>query len=498
MVIDPKGIHVKRRDFIKTTTLVSIAAAALPQTSLIGQDARSALRPIPRGRKRTVLFLNDNPSSFEKFIASIKAIKEFDISVIPIQINFQKPQDILNSIQGKDADLLFICLPRVTNNSGIVPTGLADFNVPIILLPVNFDLIMLEADVAASFRMRGANAMLANSEAHALELIKTASTSRILEGKKIVIYGRPFDSSSIPARHLNAEYVYQHTGVRIEYRPIDELKPLLATVDEAKAVKEMERWKKEAFKVVEASDKALLESCRLYVLLRSIADKESLAGISIDCLNFSFNANPILPYPCLPFTRLRDDGIAAPCEADVCASLSSMLFQEISKRSSYLCNVSGVNETKSSIVLRHCVAPLKLMGQDAPPLRYTIRDYHGTGRGATPEVEFPIGVDVTMGAFSKDLKSIVLWPGKTIARVKDTDTPSFANLPATATPEMRNMRKFCSNHLEVQIKDMDRFLQNISGCHYVMIAGTYTKAFHEEMLRMNVSIISPSDSAAPA
>jgi hypothetical protein len=55
----------------------------------------------------------------------------------------------------------------------------------------------------------------------------------------------------------------------------------------------------------------------------------------------------------------------------------------------------------------------------------------------------------TRGAFSKDLKSIVLWPGKTIARVKDTDTPSFANLPATAAPEMKNMRKFCSNHVEV-------------------------------------------------
>jgi len=250
-----------------------------------------------------------------------------------------------------------MCLGRVTTVSGTYAAAMGKVDIPVILLPVNFDLIMLEADLAAAFRARGTYAMVANSEDHALELINVLAAPRILEGKRALIYGRPFDSTSVPARNLNEDYVYRHTGARIQYRPIEELKQMLEGVSEANARKEMERWKKGAARIVEPRDPAIMDSSRLYVLLRSIVDKEGLSAISIDCLNFSFNANPILPLPCLAFTRLRDEGISAPCEADVCASLSSMLLQEISKKPSHFCNVSSVDTQASSTVLRDCVAP---------------------------------------------------------------------------------------------------------------------------------------------
>jgi hypothetical protein len=489
---DQQGFH-GRRDFLKTTTLAGMAAT-LPTASLLGQDVKSVSKTRPIGKKRTLLFLTDSPSSYEKLIESIKAVKEFDFLVSTLQVNYQKLQDLDKSIQEKNADLILMILPRVINNSGNIPAAISDLDVPIIFLPVNLDLIMLEADMVSTFRSRGVTAMLANSESHAIELLKIAATPMVLEGKKAVIYGRPFDSSSIPARNLNADYVYKHTGVQIVYRPIEELKPLLQGVDEARARKEMERWKKEAAQIVEPSDQAILEESRLYVLLRSIVDKENLSAISIDCLSFSFDSKPLLPLPCLSFTRLRDEGIAAPCEADVCASLSSMLLQQISGKPSYFCNVSAVNEEKSTAVLRHCVAPLKLMGPAAPQLSYNLRDYHGLGRGATPEVDFPVGIDVTLGCLGKDLKTIVLWPGRTISRKKDTDRPSFENAP----PAYAKMRKYCSNHLEVKVRDIDRFIQSISGCHYVMVAGSYTQQLRDAMLRMGVTIIGPSDSAAPA
>ena len=493
MGMDLKCVHVGRRDFIKTTTLAGMAAT-LPVTSLLAQEPRGALKPSPQGKKRRLIFLTDTPPAYNQITESIRAIKEYEFEITPVVFNPQKVQEAGNSIREiKDADILFIILPRVTTSSGNIPAALGDLDIPIVLLPVNLDLIMLESDMAAHFRARGANAMLANSQAHAIELIKIAAAPRILEGKKIVIYGRPFDSSSIPARNLSEEFVYKRTGARIQYRPVDELKPLLAGVSEESARKEMERWKKEAVQVTEASDQAILDASRLYILLRSIVDKEGLSGISIDCLGFSFTANPILPYPCLSFTRLRDEGITAPCEADVCAGLSSMVLQEISQKPSYFCNVSAVDEQKSSAVLRHCVAPLKLMGREAPQLPYNLRDYHGMGRGVTPEVQFPVGVEVTMGGFNKDFSNFVLWPGRTIARVKDTDRPSFENAP----PAYAKMRRYCSNHLEVTIKDMNQFLQGIAGCHHAMVAGSYTNDVRNAMMRMNVRIVGPSDMTTP-
>jgi len=484
------GIQVGRRDFIKATALAGVVAATLPGTSLAAQEGvKAVFKPSPEGTKRNVLFITDAPKRYEPLMNRIRAIREFEFTVSPLEVNLQKSPESVRSSLGASTDIVFMVLPQLTSSTGSIAAGMGDINVPVIILPVNFDLIMLEADVAAQFRARGVNALLANSEEQALELIRIAAAPRILEGKRALIFGRPFDSTSIPARNLNADYVYRHTGVTLQYRPVEELKQRLESIDEASARKDMERWKREATEVVETSDKAILDSSRLYLLLRSLVEKEGLAGISIDCLGFSFNPNPILPYPCLPTTRLRDEGIAVPCEAEVCGMLTSMVFQGISRKSSYFANVSAVDTQKSSAVLRHCVAPLKLLGADAPALPYRLRDYHGTGRGVTAEVQFPVGLDVTMGGFNKDLTGFVLWPGKTVARVRDTDRPSFENAP----PAYAKMRRYCSNHLEVKVKDVDSFIQKIAGCHHVMVAGNYKKAVGEAMLRMNVRVIGPSD-----
>jgi L-fucose isomerase-like protein len=173
--------------------------------------------------------------------------------------------------------------------------------------------------------------------------------------------------------------------------------------------------------------------------------------------------------------------------------LSSMVLQEISQKPSYFCNISSVNPEKSSTVLRHCVAPLQLLGRDVAALPYRLRDYHGIG-GATPEVVFPIGLEVTMGGFTKDLKNFVAWPGRIQTGIHDTDTPSF-NSPGA---QNRKMRRYCTNRAELKIKEADVFLQKIVGIHHVMVAGIYTKALREEMIRLNVNLIGPVDSSAPA
>jgi hypothetical protein len=146
-----------------------------------------------------------------------------------------------------------------------------------------------------------------------------------------------------------------------------------------------------------------------------------------------------------------------------------------------------VNRQQSNIILRHCVAPLKLMGRDAPSIPYNLRDYHGMGRGVTPEVEFPAGVEVSVGAFSKDLKSFVLWPGRIQAGSKDDQTAFGAE-----------SRTYCSNGAKVKIKDVDGFFQNIMGIHHNMVAGNHAKAIHDALLGMNINFIGPSDFAPPS
>jgi hypothetical protein len=63
------------------------------------------------------------------------------------------------------------------------------------------------------------------------------------------------------------------------------------------------------------------------------------------------------------------------------------------------------------------------------------------------------------------------------AQIGDTNRPSFDN----PTPELKKMRRYCSNRAELKIKDADAFFQKIVGIHHVMVAGIYTKALREEM-----------------
>ncbi len=489
---EQKGIQVRRRDFIKATTLASMAAT-LPLTSLAGPNTMNGSIPSPAGKKRNLVFLSNTPESYEKFINSIKSLREYDVDVTPMKADFQKPQEILASIESKNTDILLMRLPSVGMTSRHIAEGMGTLDIPVILLPASPDLILLETDLAAAFQMKGTNALVAHSEERALELIKIFAAPRILEGKKALIFGRPYNSTTVPAPNLSDEFIYRRTGVRLEHRPMEELIERMKSVDEAAARREMERWKKEATKIVEPSDEEIIKSSKLYVLLRNIVDEEELSSISIDCLSYSFGNDTTLPTPCLAFTRLRDEGVSAPCEADICMMLASMVLQEIGRKPSYVCNVSSVNTETSSTVLRHCVTPLKMFGPDGEQQPYVLRDYHGYGRGVTAEMEFPVGLEVTIGGFSKDLKSFVLWPGKIRPGKYDMNTPSFENPPTG----MENMRKFCSNRAEIKINDVNSFLKNIAGIHNIMIAGSHSQAIGDAMLRMNVDVIAPPDLTIP-
>jgi L-fucose isomerase-like protein len=481
-----KETHVGRRDFIKTTSIASVAAT-LPATKLAGQDAGSGSNPNPGRTKKRLLFLSSNPETNEQFIESIQSISETDLLVTSTKADFQRPQEIIQTIHNANADILVLFLSGFVFNYGSLNDSMGDLNIPVIVFASNPELILIDANLVASLKANGANVTFAISQEQALDFVKNAARPRILEGRRAVLYGRRFDSTSVPAHNLTEYQVYKRTGVKMQYRPIEQLAALYNDVDKASAMGEMERWKSEAVEVVGVSDKAILDACRLYVALRSTIEKEKLSAISIDCLGFTMSPNPTLPYPCLAFARLRDEGITAACEADVCGMLSSMLLQEISRKPSFMCNLMSVNLEKSMIVLSHCVAPLKIEGANAAQMKYRLHDYHGFGRGVVPEVEFPLGMEVATGAFSKDLKKFSLWPGRIQSQVKETEGTSGKGITLNV----------CANTMDVKIRDAERFLQNIPGIHQIMIAGNYVKAINEALFRMNVGIVGPSDFTPP-
>ncbi len=485
---EKKGIcFLDRRDFMKTA-----AAAVVGSTlSCAGMHAdKTGILPDPGEWKRIVqnrklLCLSGAQNMNNSLIESIKSNPDINFRVSVSQLNIREPKKLMKIIKNENPGMLLLCLGPLAFNYGRLSEFLGFVNMPIVAYCPNKDLIMVDVNFAAELRARGAKVKFANSENEVIALLKKASSPGIIEGEKALIYGRPFDSASVPAHNLTKDYVYDHTGVEIQYRPVDDLKTLLENIDKTSAVEDMKRWKKEAKTADNLSEELLLDQCRMYVLLRSIIEKEKLSAISIDCLSFTLTSKPILPIPCLAFARLRDEGITAACEADVCGLLTSMAFEKISGKPSYFANVASVDAKRSSIVFRHCVAPLKFLGLNSPQLPYHLHDYHGFGTGLVPRVEFPVGIDVTMGAYTKDLKSFLIWSGKTCTTVDDTDQKTFYN---------GGMDKYCSNKVEVKINDFKRFYQNVAGLHYIIIEGNYMNETADILLDENVNIIGPLDS----
>ncbi|NLA75290.1 MAG: twin-arginine translocation signal domain-containing protein, partial [Deltaproteobacteria bacterium] len=413
-----KWTHVTRRGFFKTTAVAGVAAA-LPVSILAGEKIISigGIKPTPAGKKRNLLFVSDAPERYEELLGAVRSISEYEINLSQMKADFKNSGEILKTIKEKDADICLFTLPGVGMSSRNIAEQIGYMDIPVVILAGTPELIMWETDLAASFRIKGINTLVANSDDHAVELIKILSAPRPLEGKKALVFGKPFGSTSVPSPNLNEEYVFSQTGVRVTHRSIDDLKTLIKGVDEKAARKEMERWKSGAKKIIDVSDEMLLHSSRITVLLKSLIEKEGLSAVSVDCLNFSFGADATIPLPCLAFTSLRDEGMTAECEADICMMLTSMLLQEIAKRPSFQSNVSAVDIKNSSTMLRHCVAPTKIFGVNAPQQPYNLRDYHGLGKGGTCEIDYPVGLDVTIGGFSKDLKNFVIWPGRIMETV---------------------------------------------------------------------------------
>lgn len=481
---DHKKIHVGRRDFMKTTTIASLAAT-IPGTSIAAQNSEAPSKQDSAGMKKKLLYLSISPETQEEFIESIKSISGTDLLVSTVKVNYQNPQDIIQAVHNQNPDIVLMCLSGFVFSYGSLYDSMGDLDVPLIVYTSNPQLILIDANLVASLRANGANVKFALSQEQALKLVKTAASPRILEDRKAVLYGRRFDSTSVPAHNLTEYEVYERTGVKMQYRSIEQLEALYKDVEEASAVSEMERWKSEAVEVIGVPDETILDASRLYVLLRSIIEKEELSAVAIDCLGFTMRPNSTLPHPCLAFARLRDDGVTAACESDVCGMLSSMLLQEITRKPSFMSNIMSVDLEKSKIVLSHCVAPLRLNGSNAAPMKYRLHDYHGFGRGVVPEVEFPLGMEIITGAFNKDLKSFSLWSGRIQSQVMDTDEAKGFTMNS------------CANTMDVKIRDAERFLQNIPGIHQIMITGKYTKAIEDALFAMNVRMIGPSDFTPP-
>ena len=132
---------------------------------------------------------------------------------------------------------------------------------------------------------------------------------------------------------------------------------------------------KKLFPVVEVGDEDLRKAVRIYYGLRGLVEELRLDALAVEARDML--VEDLRDYgPYLAVSLLSAEGIPADYEVDVEAILTKLLVYKLTRRSSFMANLTRVNLEKNSVTLSHCTVPLDMI--DVSKSRLTT--YFETGR----------------------------------------------------------------------------------------------------------------------
>jgi len=151
---------------------------------------------------------------------------------------------------------------------------------------------------------------------------------------------------------------------------------------------------------------------------------------------------------------LRDEGIAAGCQADLNPTLTLMLIQQLFDKPGFQQN-AAMNTARNLYFGSHCTAPSKMRGCSASPEPYTLHHHAEAGWGCVPRVLFSPGQEATMALYSSGSKpQMIIYTGRIV------DCPS---IPPTGG---------CRSNLQMTINEVSDVC-DVKGMHQIIFYGNH-------------------------
>jgi len=275
--------------------------------------------------------------------------------------------------------------------------------------------------------------------AYGMRMIRTA---RRMKDSRIanIVTGKP------------GETTVPHLGTRVKVVPharfVDQFNSCAAT----DAVKKLAReYLHNAQNVVEPSEADILDAARTYFVLKQIIADENADAMMMDCLPGLAKPRKHPP-PCMGFMTLRDEGIPAGCQADLNATLTMMLVQQLFDKPGFQQNASMDTE-KNHYFGAHCTSPSKMNGVDGPAEPYVLRSHAEAGWGCVPRVLFTPGQEVTMALYlSGKSPQMIVYSGEIVC---------CPPIPPTGG---------CRTNIEMTINEVDDVC-DVKGMHQAIFYG---------------------------
>jgi len=256
-------------------------------------------------------------------------------------------------------------------------------------------------------------------------------------------------------------------GTTLHYVPRNRFAEEFKKVQQSDEVRAMaDYYIKQAKKIVEPTEQDILEAAKTYVVCRRLMAAEQCQGIAVDCLGLVSSRR--VPPPCLAFSRLRDEGIVASCQADWPAAISSRLTHLLLDRPGFMQNIC-VNTANNTLMGSHCTCATRLAGFDKPPEPFILRSHAESDLGVAIQVLWPIGQKITIMKFmdrpreekprsaGSAASSIVLGSGRVVGNI---DNPPSGG---------------CRTALEVEVDDIENMLNLKALHHQLFIYGDHVR-----------------------
>ncbi|MGM9683201.1 MAG: hypothetical protein ACI3XQ_06355 [Eubacteriales bacterium] len=258
----------------------------------------------------------------------------------------------------------------------------------------------------------------------------------------------------------NEESFEKEWGCRFVNRSAEEFMSYMerAPIQEAQAL--AEKWCSEAVEVREAKNEDIIESAKVHIALRDMMRDTGADAVTVDCLGLSYagayGENRHF-YPCLSHFEMLNKGTVAVCEADICATVSSLIIYYLTGKPGFVSD-PVVDTSSDQIIYAHCVGCRKVYGCDDPrTCRYSIRSHAEDKRGASVQIYFPLGDRLTtFMVYPSAMNPSVIHSSKAVGNV--------------------GLEEACRSKLAAQT-DAEKILNNWSGCgwHRVTVFGDYRK-----------------------
>lgn len=252
------------------------------------------------------------------------------------------------------------------------------------------------------------------------------------------------------------ESIVPHLGTQVRTVPHTKFYEEFKRTKVTEVVKELaQAYLKNAKKVVEPTKADILEAAKTYFVLKQIIETEKADAIMMDCLP-GLSRPHKHPPPCMGFMSLRDEGIAAGCQADLNATLTLMLAQQLFDKPGFQQNASMETE-KNHYFGAHCTCASKLNGTTGPSQPYILMSHAEAGWGCVPRVLWPIGQEVTMAQYlSGKTPQMYLYSGQVVG---------CPDVPRTGG---------CRTNVEMTINEVDDVC-DVKGMHQIIFCGNYAR-----------------------